>query len=63
MSLEYSCFQADTLLIAKEIEKAIADCKKYDLTLHDIAGRSIAIDLDDGVAVNWEKFKSVLARL
>ena len=47
----------------KEIEKAIADCKKYDLTLHDIAGRSIAIDLDDGVVVNWEKYKSVLARI
>ena len=47
----------------KEIEKAIADCKKYDLTLHDIAGRSIAIDLDDGVVVNWEKYKSVLARM
>ena len=47
----------------KEIEKAIADCKKYDLTLHDIAGRSIAIDLDDGVVVNREKYKSVLARM
>ena len=47
----------------KEIEKAIADCKKYDLTLHDIAGRSIAIDLDDGVVVNWEKFKTVLAKM
>ena len=47
----------------KEIEKAIADCKKYDLALHDIAGRSIAIDLDDGVVVNWEKYKSVLSRI
>ncbi len=47
----------------KEIEKAIEDCRQYDLALHDIAEQSIAIDLDDGVAVNWEKFKTVLARL
>lgn len=47
----------------KEIEKAIADCKAYDLVLHDIAEKSIAIDLDDGVVVNWAKYKSVLAKI
>ena len=47
----------------KEIEKAIADCKAYDLVLHDIAEKSIAIDLDDGVVANWAKYKSVLARI
>jgi len=47
----------------KEIEKAIADCKAYDLALHDIAEKSIPIDLDDGVVVNWAKYKSVLAKI
>lgn len=47
----------------KEIEKAIADCKAYDLVLHDIAEKSITIDLDDGVVVNWAKYKSVLAKI
>lgn len=47
----------------KEIEKAIADCKAYDLALHDIAEKSIAIDLDDGVVANWAKYKSVLAKI
>ena len=47
----------------KEIEKAIADCRMYSPVLQDIANQSIAIDLDDGVAVNWEKYKSVLAKI
>ena len=47
----------------KEIEKAIADCRAYDLALHDIAEKSIAIDLDDGVVANWAKYKSVLAKI
>lgn len=47
----------------KAIEAAINDCKTYNLTLQAVADESISIDLDDGVVVNWEKYKSVLARL
>ena len=47
----------------KAIEAAINDCKAYNLTLQAVADESIAIDLDDGVVVNWEKYKSVLAKL
>lgn len=49
--------------LAKALEAAVADCKAYDLTLHDLAERSVALDLDDGVAVNWAKYAEVLAKL
>lgn len=47
----------------KAMEAAIKDCKAYDLVLHDFADQSVAIDLDDGVVVNWKKYESVLAKL
>ena len=47
----------------KAIEAAIKDCKAYDPILHEVAEQSIAIDLDDGVVVNWEKYENVLARI
>lgn len=47
----------------KAMEAAIKDCKAYDLVLHDFADRAVAIDLDDGVVVNWAKYKEVLASL
>ena len=47
----------------KAMEAAIKDCKAYDLVLHDFADRAVAIDLDDGVVVNWGKYKEVLAKL
>lgn len=47
----------------KAMEAAIKDCKAYDLVLHDFADRAVAIDLDDGVVVNWKKYESVLAKL
>jgi len=47
----------------KAMEAAIKDCKAYDNVLHDVAEKSIAIDLDDGVVANWAKYKSVLAKI
>ncbi len=47
----------------KAMEAAIKDCKEYDLVLHKFAEDSVAIDLDDGVVVNWKKYESVLAKL
>lgn len=48
---------------AKALEAAVADCRAYDLTLHDLAERSISLDLDDGVTANWAKYAEVLAKL
>ena len=39
------------------------ECLEYDGRLHVVADRMQAIDLDDGVAVNYAKFGDVLAKL
>ena len=39
----------------------IKDCKEYAQTLYAVATKKITIDLDDGVKVNYQKFKEVLA--
>lgn len=38
----------------------IKDCKEYAQTLYAVATKKIAIDLDDGVKVNYQKFKEVV---
>ncbi|MCX8167028.1 MAG: BREX-1 system adenine-specific DNA-methyltransferase PglX [Candidatus Micrarchaeota archaeon] len=45
----------------KNLEKKINELKKYDEILHHKADMQIEIDLDDGVAANYEKFKELLA--
>ena len=50
-------------LASKEIvrlEDMLKDCRKYEITLFTIATQKINIDLDDGVKVNYQKFKEVL---
>jgi type II restriction/modification system DNA methylase subunit YeeA len=47
----------------KKIEKQIAELKEYDEVLHHMADMQIEIDLDDGVAVNYEKFKGLVAKI
>lgn len=47
----------------KEIDKLelmLKDCREYEKTLFTIATQKISIDLDDGVKVNYQKFKDVL---
>ena len=47
----------------KEIDKLelmLKDCREYEKTLFTIATQRISIDLDDGVKVNYQKFKEVL---
>jgi hypothetical protein len=47
----------------KEIDKLelmLKDCREYEKTLFTIATQKISIDLDDGVKVNYQKFKEVL---
>lgn len=45
------------------IEKKIDELKKYDEKLHHMADMQIEIDLDDGVKVNYEKFKGLVAKI
>jgi predicted esterase YcpF (UPF0227 family) len=35
----------------------------YEEKIHHLADQMISIDLDDGVKVNYEKFKDVLAKI
>jgi len=63
MSLRDDISAREKILINKEIDKLdamIKDCREYEKTLFTIATQRINIDLDDGVKVNYQKFKDVL---
>lgn len=47
-----------TTLKAQEVE-----IRTYEEKIHHLADQMISIDLDDGVKVNYEKFKDVLAKI
>jgi hypothetical protein len=47
----------------KTLEKKIEELKEYDELLHHMADMKIELDLDDGVAVNYEKFKGLVAKI
>jgi len=42
------------------LELMLRDCRQYEKTLFTVATQKISIDLDDGVKVNYQKFKEVL---
>lgn len=42
------------------LDVMLKDCREYEKTLENIALQKISIDLDDGVKVNYQKFKEVL---
>lgn len=46
-----------------KLRKALADCLEYDKILKPLADQQITFDLDDGVTVNYEKFKGAVAPL
>lgn len=46
-----------------QLDKQIDELKKYDEVLHHMADMQIEIDLDDGVKVNYEKFKGLVAKI
>lgn len=53
----------EKLTATKEIDKLelmLKDCRDYERTLFLIATQKISMDLDDGVKVNYQKFKEVL---
>lgn len=46
-----------------QVRKDIVECETYDMELKEIADQQIEFDLDDGVSVNYEKFKTVVAKI
>lgn len=46
-----------------QVRKDITECETYDMELKDIADEQIVFDLDDGVTVNYAKFKTVVAKI
>lgn len=57
---------AERVKLNKKLEtlKAQADeIQKYEEKIHHLADQMIAIDLDDGVKVNYAKFQDVLAKI
>lgn len=53
----------EKLTATKEIDKLelmLKDCRDYERTLFLIATQKISMDLDDGVKVNYQKFREVL---
>lgn len=53
----------EKLTATKEIDKLelmLKDCRDYERTLFLTATQKISMDLDDGVKVNYQKFKDVL---
>lgn len=63
LSLREDVSAREKTLALKEVDRLelmIRDCKDYERTLFTIATQKITIDLDDGVKVNYLKFKDVL---
>lgn len=63
LSLREDLSPRDKVAASKEIDtlqKMIDDCKTYERTLFTLATQKISMDLDDGVKVNYQKFKGVL---
>lgn len=63
LSLREDLSAREKTLAIKEIDKLelmLKDCREYEKTLFTIATQKISIDLDDGVKVNYQKFKDVL---
>jgi type II restriction/modification system DNA methylase subunit YeeA len=47
----------------KKLEAQLKECSDYEEKIHHLADQMIAIDLDDGVKVNYAKFQDVLAKI
>jgi len=63
LSLREDLSSRDKVAASKEIDnlqKMIDDCRNYEHTLFTLATQKISMDLDDGVKVNYQKFKDVL---
>jgi len=58
--LKLTSAQARTL---QKMERDLQECREYHDLLHPVANQNIAINLDDGVMVNYAKFGTILAKL
>lgn len=47
----------------EDLNAKLQEIKEYDEKIAHIANQRISIDLDDGVKVNYEKFKDILGRI
>lgn len=47
----------------KRVNDQATELETYEEKIHELADQMIAIDLDDGVKVNYAKFQSVLAKI
>ena len=47
----------------KTIQDQAEELRKYEEKIHHLADQMIAIDLDDGVKVNYARFADVLAKI
>ena len=47
----------------KDLSSSLNEISKYAILIKDYADRKISIDLDDGVAVNYAKFKDLLVKI
>lgn len=56
----------EKVALAKELKRVndqATELEAYEEKIHELADQMIAIDLDDGVKVNYAKFQSVLAKI
>ena len=63
LSLREDVTAREKTLALKEVDRLelmIRDCKDYERTLFTVATQKIIIDLDEGVKVNYLKFKDLL---
>ena len=61
-----SAAPAERVKLNKQLQKIQAqedELRIYEEKIHHLADQMIAIDLDDGVKVNYAKFEDVLARI
>jgi hypothetical protein len=47
----------------KQIRDQQEELVEFDKKLAELANQRIALDLDDGVVVNYEKLKTILAKI
>jgi ABC-type phosphate transport system auxiliary subunit len=47
----------------KDLSSSLNEISKYSILIKDYADRKVSIDLDDGVAVNYGKFKDLLVKI
>ena len=47
----------------KKLREQLAETGEFEEQLHHLADQMIAIDLDDGVKINYAKFPGVLAKI